>query len=122
LVRAQKCDEILEVESKYRHIENFSNNPAEDAFVLHAFGSANYDCSTKDEICLDRAIHYYERAKERMEDVNAGDRRQTQMSFIKTEIGMNPVCIQRIVTWKKQYLCIDGYLQTAAVTKSQRSI
>lgn len=70
----------------------------------------------------DRAIHYYERAKERMEDVNAGDRRQTQMSFIKTEIGMNPVCIQRIVTWKKQYLCIDGYLQTAAVTKSQRSI
>jgi len=62
----------LKVESKYRHLDAFSDNPVKDVGVLYyAFGRANYDGS-KDEIHLNRAIDYYERAKERMEDSTAG--------------------------------------------------
>ena len=87
---ANKFDEILKVESKYRHLDAFSNDPAEDALVLYAFGCA-IQLDSKDEICFERAIHYYERAKERIDadaDADVDDRRQTQKS-LKSQIGMN---------------------------------
>ena len=89
LMDANNFDEILKVESKYRHLDTISNDPAEDALVLYAFGCAN-QLDSKDEICFERAIHYYERAKERIDaiDADTDDRRQTQKS-LKSQIGMN---------------------------------
>jgi len=69
---------MLKVESKYRHLDTFSDDPVEDVYILYAFGCANYDCWTKNETCLNRAIEYYERAKERMEDSDAGNRQEVQ--------------------------------------------
>jgi len=83
LIQAEKYDEILKVESKYRHLDTSSDNPLEDAYVLYAFGSAIFDSGSKDET---RAINYYERAKERMEDANTGDLFQFSIS-LKSEIG-----------------------------------
>jgi len=57
LAIAQKYDEILKLESKYRHLENFSNNPAEDTFVLSTFGMIR-----NKERLQEEAICYYERA------------------------------------------------------------
>jgi len=58
---------------------NISDDPSEHLFVLLAFGGANYEynyeCS-EDEICMERAIYYFERAKDRIEDANAGHRRE----------------------------------------------
>ena len=65
---AKQYDEILKVESKLRHLDSFSDDPSKDAYVLYAFGSAICDRSAKDKICFDRAIDYFERAKERVED------------------------------------------------------
>jgi len=81
-------EKILEVESKYRHLDSFSDNPVEDVLVLHAFGRANYECS-KDEICYDRSIDYFERAKERVGVLgpNAGDQHQ-QIQLLKRKIGI----------------------------------
>jgi len=73
---ADKYDEILEVESKYRHLDTFSTDIYEDAYVLYAFGHT-IRADSKDEACLNRAIHYYERAKERMEEANAYDQSQS---------------------------------------------
>jgi len=32
----------LKVESKYRHLDTFSDDPDKDAYVLYAFGFENY--------------------------------------------------------------------------------
>ena len=66
LTVAHKYDEILKVESKYRHLDTFRDDPVEDVYILDAFGSAKYASwyRSKDDICCERAIHYYERAKE----------------------------------------------------------
>jgi tetratricopeptide (TPR) repeat protein len=87
-----QCDEILKVESKLRHLDSFSDDPERDAHVLYWFGSAHYyHCIVKDGSCfdqvIDRAIDYFERAKERNEEAEAGDRRETTQSF-KAEIEM----------------------------------
>jgi len=85
LTDANKVDEILKVESKYSHLNTFSDDPDKDAYVLYAFGSAIFDSGSKDdEIRLDHVIDYFERAKERVEDSNAcdrRDRREAQKSF-----------------------------------------
>jgi len=87
LLGAKKYDEVLEVESKYRHLDTFSDDPAKDVHILHAFGCAN-NTNSKDEAAVERAIHYYERAKERIEEANAGDQSQSRNSS-KLAIGMN---------------------------------
>jgi tetratricopeptide (TPR) repeat protein len=82
LTHASKYDEVLEVESKYRHLDSFSDDPTKDAYVLWQFGCViYYDSAVKDEICFDRAIDYFERAKERVEEAEAGDRREFKHSF-----------------------------------------
>ena len=52
LVASRNIVKVLEVESKYRHLDTFSDNPVEDAFVLTVFGTTNDVCN----ICFDRAI------------------------------------------------------------------
>jgi len=79
-------EKILKIESKYCHLDTFSDDPVEDAYVLTAFGRANYDCSEEEACHREPAIDYFERAKERMEDANGGDRLQTQM-LLKSKIG-----------------------------------
>jgi len=74
----------LKVESKYCHLDTFSDDPVEDVYVLYAFGCAN-NANPQDEACLNRAIRYYERAKERM----VYDQYQSRISMMKTAIGMN---------------------------------
>ena len=81
LVASRNIVKVLEVESKYRHLDTFSDNPVEDAFVLTVFGTTNDVCN----ICFDRAIAYYERAKVRMEDVNVND----QSASFKSHSGQN---------------------------------
>jgi len=51
LLEAHKYGEILKVESKYHHLDTFSDNPAELALVLYPFGYAIH-ADSKDEICL----------------------------------------------------------------------
>ena len=75
LLRDKKYDDILKIESKYRHLDTFSDDPPEDASVLYAFGTANNESSLI-IACKERAIHYFERAKERMKDADADDDRQ----------------------------------------------
>jgi len=87
LMDARNFENILKVESKYRHLSNFSEDPDRDAYVLTAFGRANYDGS-EDETRLNRAIDYYERAKERMEDSNSNYYRHQKQKSLKSEIGM----------------------------------
>jgi hypothetical protein len=88
LLRAQRYDEILKVESKYCHLDIFNDDPVEDVRVLYAFGCA-HDVNSQDEICcMERAIDYFERAKERL-DANAHHLRKTPN--LKTETGMNLV-------------------------------
>ena len=83
---ADQYDLVLKVESKYRHLDSFSDDPYEDAYILFAFGSVS-------KICMERAIHYYERAKERMEDdANAGNQRQNLKPVMST-IGYNLVLL-----------------------------
>ena len=79
---AQKYDEILKVELKYRHLDNFSDGPVTDAVLLYAFGRANHEYS-KDEACVNRAIDYYERSKERM------DAWRTQTPMIDVRLKMH---------------------------------
>jgi len=86
LMEAQKYDEVLKVESKYRHLDTFSDDPAGDVHILYAFGDAIY-ADLKDEACLDRAIRYHEKAKERI-DANANYRSKTS-KLIESAIGMN---------------------------------
>jgi len=86
LMQALKYDEIFKVESKYRHLDTFSDDPNHNLLILYAFASANYtNSAAEDEICMDRAIHYYERAKERI-DANDYDHRQASVT-LKAEIG-----------------------------------
>ena len=80
LLEGEKYDEILKLELEYCHLGTFSDDPAKDALVLYAFGTAHHDPMSKDEICLNRAIHKFERAKERIEDANANDQHQSQKS------------------------------------------
>ena len=88
--------QVLKLESKYRHLDSFSFDPFEDLEILHAFGAAN-NASPHDEACFNRAIHYYEKAKERIEDAyaNAIDQYQhriimiKRITMIKITIGMN---------------------------------
>ena len=84
LMMARKYDEILKVESKYRHLDTFGDDPVEDVYVLYAFGRAKYDCS-KGETCMECVIYYYERAKERMKDENATEHRHP----LNSKIGMH---------------------------------
>jgi hypothetical protein len=85
LFHTDKYDEILKVESKYRHLETFSDDPDEDMLVLHAFGYAHRE-SFEEQACSNRAIDYFERAKERIDAANAND--QVRFMPIKTIIGM----------------------------------
>ena len=80
LLEGEKYDEILKLELEYCHLGTFSDDPAKDALVLYAFGTAHHDPMSTDEICLNRAIHKFERAKERIEDANANDQHQSQKS------------------------------------------
>jgi len=84
LLDSYNFDKILKVESKYRHLDTFSFDPVENMYVLYWFGCA-YNASAEDEACLNRAIHYFERAKERM----VYDQCQARFSDMKTTIGMN---------------------------------
>jgi len=78
----------LKVESKYRHLDTFSDHPGENLYVLYSFARANHANANENEICLDRAIHYYERAKERI-DADDYDRRQSPKSLMPDlPIGM----------------------------------
>jgi len=86
LFGARELDEILKLELKYRHLETFSTDPAEDVHVLHAIGHANY-ASPKDETRMNRAVHYFERAKERI-DANAHDLYLRDSLRYRTDIGM----------------------------------
>jgi len=52
-----------------------------------AFGHANFMSSKRDDISWERGIHYYERAKERI-DAHAGGHRQAHES-VKPRIGKN---------------------------------
>ena len=77
-------EKILKIELEYRHLNTFSDDPEEDAFILFAFGREHDEGSEypgEDETCLNRAIGYYKRAKERVEDADADDRSQTQKSL-----------------------------------------
>jgi tetratricopeptide (TPR) repeat protein len=91
LLDARNFDEIFKIESKYRHLDTFSNNPHEEKkkheeiVVLFAFGGANMEHSKDD--CSIRAIEYFERAKEHV-DANNGDQRHKQSSY-KSSIEMN---------------------------------
>jgi tetratricopeptide (TPR) repeat protein len=86
LMVADTFEEVLKVKSNYRHLGTFSDDPYEDAFVLHAFGRANCVRSTQDEACLNRAIDYFERAKARI-DTTANDQPQYEKQYLR--IGMN---------------------------------
>jgi len=83
LMEALNFDEILKIESEYRHLDTFDYDAVEDAYVLHAFGRAYY-ANLQDQNCKDRATHYYERAKERMEDAEVVNQKS-----LKSEIGMH---------------------------------
>ena len=86
---AHKFNEILKLESKCRHLDNFSDNPdkvTKDALVLFAFGLA-HEGTSKDEACSTRAIQYYERAKERI-DANVIDQRPNKKSD-RNQIKLN---------------------------------
>jgi tetratricopeptide (TPR) repeat protein len=87
LIIAQDFEKILEVESKYRHLDTFSDNPVDDVCVLYSFGRANY-ASSEDETRMNRAVHYFERAKERMKHSNAADRREIPKA-IKSDVGIH---------------------------------
>jgi len=87
LMNDRGIETLLKIESKYRHLDTFSDDPEKDAYILYAFGHAKYHCS-EEETRLNRVIHYYERAKERMEDSNADDQPEAQMK-LKSEIGMH---------------------------------
>ena len=87
LLEAHRFEQILNLESKYRNLETFSDEPAEDIYVLYAFGRAirKSNANSEDEICANGTIHYYERAKERIDAVN--DQSRTPRS-LRSEIGM----------------------------------
>ena len=120
LFRANKYNEILKVESKYRHLDTFSDDPAENVHVLTMFGMILNKESSQEEACLDRAIGYYERAVKGINSIQ--DDSLPARMIIKLEIGLKPFCIQRVVTWKKQSLCTDGSLKIVTVTMSERFI
>ena len=86
LMNASNLKKILKIESKYRHLDTFSDDPDKDLFVLTAFGRANFD-RLEDEACMERAIHYYERAKECMEASDADDQRESK-DILMSEIRM----------------------------------
>ena len=86
LLRARKYDEILKVESKYRHLDTFSNNSAKEVVVLTTFGMMNKKSSQK-EMCLDLAIDYYERAFKVLTSIQ-DEAFQAQNTF-KIEVGMS---------------------------------
>jgi len=88
LLEVHNYEEILKVESKYRHLDTFSDNPKKDAYVLYAFGSAIYYFLPKDKISLERAIHFYERAKERIKDSKAAAGEQA-LELFKSDIESN---------------------------------
>ena len=120
LLRANKYKEILKVESKYRHLDTFSDDPYEHVNVFTVFGLINKE-SSQEEACSDRAIGYNERAARTGINSFQDDSLPRTRKIIKLEIGMKlPFCIQRVVPWKKQSLRIDGYLKIVTVTMSQR--
>ena len=88
-----KFDEILKVESKYRHLETFSDDPFTEVCVLYAFGYAHRESyeehceSYEEQACSNRAIDYLERAKERIDAANAND--QVRFKPLKSVIGMD---------------------------------
>jgi hypothetical protein len=92
LMEATNWEKILQVESKYHHLESFSDDPAEDAFNHWAFGCANhanYKGSKDDACCLERTIHYFERTKEQIEEVNAdGPSPKSVMSEIEMHLAL----------------------------------
>ena len=126
LAYANQYDEILKVESKLRHLDSFSDDPERDAHVLYWFGSAHYyHCIVKDGSCfdqvIDRAIDYFERAKERVEDSKPAVIDASLHNHSRQELRCNWLyCIQMAVTWKNQSLRIEGSLKIVIVTKSLR--
>ena len=54
LLRDENFDLIMKVESKHRHLQSFSDDPAKNVLVLTAFGLAN-NTSSQEEVCFDRA-------------------------------------------------------------------
>ena len=96
-------DKILKLDSEYRHLDTFSEDPAEDSYILYAFGRAT-DARSQDKICMEHAINYVERAEERIEDPNAGDRREARKA-LKLGIEMQLAgSYSEGRTWKKQSL------------------
>jgi len=86
LLRARKYDEILKVESKYRHLDTFSNNSAKEVVVLTTFGMMNKKSSQK-EMCLDLAIDYYERSFKVLTSIQ-DEAFQAQNTY-KIEVGVS---------------------------------
>ena len=87
-MKFQNLNQLLKLELKYRHLDSFSDNPNQDIEVLYAFGAA-HNASQQKEACLNRAIHYYERVKERIEDANPDDLYPQRVFMLKETIGMN---------------------------------
>ena len=81
-------DEIRKLESKYGHLETYSNDPKEEFHILHAFGAAHATAAEGEEddgsFC-DRAIHYYERVKQLI-STNTDKNFQTAILLNKIEI------------------------------------
>ena len=88
LLEAGNFEKIFKIESKYRHLATFCDHPFDDAYVLTAFGHANGVCS-QGEACMERAIHYYERAIERVEDASDVGQYQARIAIMKITIEMN---------------------------------
>jgi hypothetical protein len=102
LMEARNFDEVLKVESKYRHLDTFSNVPEDEINILYAFGCA-HEIQYEEQGCSNRAIHYFERIKDCI----------IQRILSQKSECLLPFCIQIVVIWKKQCLRIDGHLQIA---------
>ena len=88
LMEAHNFEKILKIESKYRHLDTFSNDPVEDSYVFTSFGHVNH-VHSQGEACIQRVIDYYERAKERMEDASYYEQYHSRISMMKATIGYN---------------------------------
>ena len=86
----QNSDEIRKLESKYRHIDTYSNEPFEAIHILVSFGIAYQegDKSEENGNYRDLAIHYFERALEAMHLIK-DDRFQVEIRSSKLNLMTN---------------------------------